>query len=152
MVSQNQQYISGLMWLLMELIDKLVGLPEKFQVGGYLIGFIVPVFLVEIFWSPEWHFQHYQAWFIFLYNNAHNLWAMVYKGWKWKLRISEGLCQEDQSCGCGWYHYMSYNEHICKSLPLPISCLVMRLLIYLLVLRLPWVWGKNQFDIHFQSI
>ena len=49
MVSQNQLYISGLMWLLRELIDKLVGLPEEFQVGWLLGWLIVPVFLVEIF-------------------------------------------------------------------------------------------------------
>ena len=47
-VPQNQLYISGLMWLLMELIDKLVGRPEKFQVGWLLGWLIVPVFLVEI--------------------------------------------------------------------------------------------------------
>ena len=33
MVPQNQVYISGLMWLLVELIDKLVDLPEKFSGG-----------------------------------------------------------------------------------------------------------------------
>ena len=49
MVPQNQLYISGLMWLLMELIDKLVGLPENFQVGWLLDWLIVPVFLVEVF-------------------------------------------------------------------------------------------------------
>ena len=37
----------------MELIDKLVGLPEKFQVEWLLNWLIVPVFLVEMFLSPK---------------------------------------------------------------------------------------------------
>ena len=49
MVPQNQVYISGLMWLLMELIDKLVGLPENLQVGWVLGWLIVLSFLLKSF-------------------------------------------------------------------------------------------------------
>ena len=73
MVAQNQLYISGLMWLLMEVIDKLVGLPENLQVGWVLSWLIVLSFLLKSFEVQNDISNIIKPGFHFLYSNAHNL-------------------------------------------------------------------------------